>query len=153
MDVVVESTVVVREVSIAARPETVWEFLVDPVKAIQWMGISASLEPRPGGKYHVEVIPGHTAIGEFTEVVPHRRLAFKWGWQGSEQVPPGSSTVVFELIAKGPGTLLRLTHRDLPNADAAASHARGWNHYLDRIAAIAAGYDPGVDPWIADPMC
>ena len=153
MDAVVDTTVVVREVSIEARPETVWEFLVDPLKAIQWMGLSAALEARRGGRYSVEVIPGHAVLGEFTEVVPHRRLAFTWGWKGSETVPPGSSTVVFELMAKGNGTLLRLTHRDLPSSEAAASHTHGWDHYLERLAKMAGGENPGVDPWIANPPC
>jgi uncharacterized protein YndB with AHSA1/START domain len=43
------ATVVDREVRIAARPETVFEFFVDPQKMIQWKGRKADLDPRPGG--------------------------------------------------------------------------------------------------------
>jgi hypothetical protein len=46
----------VRELTIAARSETVWEFLVDADKAKRWMGIDATLEAHPGGLYRVEVI-------------------------------------------------------------------------------------------------
>ena len=70
MDAVTESTTVEREIAIDANPETVWEFLVDPDKATRWMGISASLDPRPGGAYRVEVIPGNVAVGEFVELDP-----------------------------------------------------------------------------------
>ena len=57
-----ETTAVVRELTIAARPETVWEFLVDPVKAQRWMGVSVSFEPHPGGEYRVEVVPGVSSL-------------------------------------------------------------------------------------------
>jgi len=52
-----------RELAIAARPETVWSFLVDPQKQLRWMGISAELDPRPGGVMRCEVIPGQVASG------------------------------------------------------------------------------------------
>ena len=48
-------------------------------------------------------------------------------------MPPGSSTVEIELVPEGDGTLLRFTHRDLPSAEAADSHSKGWDHYLERL--------------------
>src|SRR6266581_4184046 len=51
MDATTESTVVERTISIAASPEKVWEFLVDPQKSTRWMGLNADLDPRPGGTY------------------------------------------------------------------------------------------------------
>ncbi len=56
-------TAIERELAIAARPETVWEFLVDPRKATRWIGMSARLDPRPGGEYRVDVCPGESAHG------------------------------------------------------------------------------------------
>jgi uncharacterized protein YndB with AHSA1/START domain len=152
-----ETTSVVREIAIDATPETVWQFLVDPEKATRWMGQKATLDPRPGGVYNVEVIPGHTARGEFVELDPPRRLVQTWGWEtkaGEEAsaVPPGSSTIEIELVADGDGTLLRFMHKDLPDAKNAESHAHGWDHYLPRLATAAAGGDPGTDPWIDGPM-
>jgi uncharacterized protein YndB with AHSA1/START domain len=139
-----------REIAIEAKPETVWELLVDEKEAIRWMGMRASFDVQPGGQYRVEVIPGHTASGTFVEIDPPRRLVYTWGWEGGA-VPPGTSTVIFELMPRGNGTLLRLTHQGLPTADSAKSHRHGWTHYLDRIA-IAANGDPGRDPWIDGPM-
>ena len=49
------ATVVEREVRIAARPETVFEFFTDPEKMVLWKGRQASLDPRPGGIYRVEM--------------------------------------------------------------------------------------------------
>jgi uncharacterized protein YndB with AHSA1/START domain len=156
MDATTETTTVERQLSIAASPETVWEFLVDPDKATRWMGQKATFEAQPGGLYRCEVIPGHTARGEFVELDPPRRLVFTWGWESGEKsdtsVPAGSSTIEIELTPEGDGTNLRFVHRDLPGADAAESHAHGWDHYLPRLETVAAGGDPGEDPWLTQDM-
>jgi uncharacterized protein YndB with AHSA1/START domain len=144
-----------REIAIAAKPETVWEFLVDPEKATRWMGQSASLDPRPGGMYRVEVIPGNIAIGEFVELEPPRRLVYTWGWEPGgvdKTTPPGSSTIEIELVPEGEGTILRFSHRGLPSEDAVQSHAHGWDHYLGRLVTAAGGGDPGADPWLSGEM-
>jgi uncharacterized protein YndB with AHSA1/START domain len=148
MDATTDTAVYERTLSIAASPETVWEFFVDPDKLRRWKGIDAELEPRPGGVYRCEVIPGHTALGEFVELDPPRRLVFTWGWDGQEAVPPGTSTIEVELTPEGEGTSVRFVHKDLPNAEQVASHAHGWDHYLDRLEVAATGGDPGKDPWV-----
>ena len=156
MESATETHVVERELTIEASPEAVWEFLVDPDKATAWMGQKASFDPRPGGHYRVDVIPGHTALGEFVELDPPRRLVYTWGWEKGESGPnavqPGSSTIEIELVPEGDGTRLRFLHRDLPDTDAADSHAHGWDHYLARLTAAAVGNDPGADPWISGQM-
>jgi uncharacterized protein YndB with AHSA1/START domain len=147
-----ETTRVDRELTIAASPETVWSFLVDPAKATRWMGQSATFAAEPGGEYVCNVIPGHTARGEFVEVDEPRRLVFTWGWEGENPVPPGSSTIEFELTADGDGTHVRFVHSGLPSAEAASSHAHGWDHYFERLAIAAPGGDPGPDPWLTGDM-
>jgi uncharacterized protein YndB with AHSA1/START domain len=157
MESVTEVTSVQREIPIDASPETVWEFLVDPVKMTRWMGLEATLEPQPGGVYLVEVIGGHVARGEVVEVEPPRRLVFTFGWDpgedGPSAVPPGSSTIEIELDAApdGDGTVLRFTH-DLSTVEAATQHAHGWDHYLSRLATAAGGGQPGADPWLTGEM-
>ncbi|HWW37550.1 MAG TPA: SRPBCC family protein [Xanthobacteraceae bacterium] len=142
-----EALVVRRETHIPAPPSAVFAFLTDPEKILRWMGTEAQLEPQPGGLYLVNVTGARFARGSFHEVVPVHRLAYSFGWDGSEAVPPGSSTVEIDLIEEPNGTLLRLTHTGLPDAAQCASHAEGWAHYLGRLADVAAGRDPGPDPW------
>ena len=155
MESATETTTVQREITIAARPETVWEFLVDSDKATRWMGLNATLDARPGGLYLVDVIPNHTARGEFVEVDPPHRLVYTFGWEANEDgqnpVPPGSTTIEIELVPDGDGTLLRFVH-ELPSAEAAESHAKGWDHYLGRLAVAAGGGDAGADPWVSGEM-
>jgi uncharacterized protein YndB with AHSA1/START domain len=154
METTAESISVEREIAIAARPETVWQFLVDPEKATRWMGQTASFDPRPGGVYRVDVIPGDTAVGEFVELDPPRRLVYTWGWESgrASSVPPGSTTVEIELVPNADGTTLRFRHRGLPSAEAAQQHAHGWDHYLERLVVAASGGDPGADPWVTGEM-
>lgn len=149
-------TAVERTIAIDASPETVWQFLVDPEKTTAWWGMTASFDPRPGGEYRIEVIPGHTASGEFVELDAPRRLVYTFGWEAGENeanpTPPGSSTIEIELVPDGAGTVLNFTHRDLPSAEASESHSKGWDHYLERLAIVASGGDPGLDPWLSGEM-
>jgi uncharacterized protein YndB with AHSA1/START domain len=137
--------VVRREQHVAAPAAAVFALLTDPEKILGWMGTEAELEAQPGGLYLVNVTGARFARGTFREVVPVHRLAYSFGWDGSEAVPPGSSLVEIDLIEQPDGTLVRLTHTGLPNADQCASHADGWAHYLGRLAEVAAGRDPGPD--------
>jgi uncharacterized protein YndB with AHSA1/START domain len=144
--------IVRRETHIPAPPATVFAFLSDPEKIIRWMGTEAEFEPRPGGIYLLNVTGAAVARGSFREVVPVHRLAYSLGWDGSEIMPPGSSLVEIDLMDEQPdGTLLRLTHTGLPNEEQRASHAEGWAHFLDRLAAVAAGRDPGPDSFHGRP--
>ncbi len=138
-------SVVEREVHIDARPETVFEFFVDPAKMTRWKGRQATLDPAPGGEYRVEINDQAVAVGEYVELDPPRRVVFTWGWDGHPTVPPGTSTVEVTLTPDGDGTLLRLVHRDLP-AEEVEQHAHGWDHFLPRLATAASGGDPGPDP-------
>ncbi len=138
--------VVRREVQIAAPPATVFAFLADPEKILRWIGTEATIEPYPGGLYLVNVSGKDIARGRFTEVVPVHRLAYSFGWEGRETMPPGSSLIEIDLIDQEGGTLLRMTHSGLPDAEACASHEQGWTHYLARLAVAASGGDPGRDP-------
>lgn len=134
-----------KEIRIAARPETVFQYFIDPEKMLLWKGIKATLEPRPGGIYRVDMNGSDIASGKYVEVVPHSRVVFTWGWEGSH-VPPGSTTVEVSLQADGDGTILRLRHTDLPE-DQRELHLQGWEHYLSRLSVVAAGGDAGPDPW------
>ena len=67
------------EVRIAARPETVFSFFTDPDRMIQWKGIEATLDARPGGVYRVNINGRDVARGEYLEVTPHSRIVFTWG--------------------------------------------------------------------------
>jgi uncharacterized protein YndB with AHSA1/START domain len=119
-----EPLVVRRETQIAAPPATVFAYLTDPEKILSWMGAEAETETHPGGLYLIKSVGGRrdrVARGAFREVVPVHRLAYSFGWEQDEEVPQ------------------------------CANHAKGWAHYLGRLAMAAAGRNPGVDTDTAMP--
>ena len=135
-------------VRIAASPETVFDFFTDPDKMIQWMGRSAELDPRAGGTLRCDINGRDVARGEYVAVDRPDRIVFTWGWEGEEPtVAPGGSRVEVLLTGDGEGTRLRLIHSDLPSAESAERHSHGWRHYAARLTVVAAGGDPGADPW------
>jgi uncharacterized protein YndB with AHSA1/START domain len=135
----------VREIVVDASPETIWPFLTDPDRHVEWMGTAAEIDPRPGGVYRVLVGGRHRAAGEFVEVVPTEKVVFTFGWEGDEHpIPPASTTVEISLQREGNKTRVRLVHRGLPD-DAVSDHAHGWEYYVGRLAVAAPGGDPGPD--------
>ena len=140
------SEVLEREVRIEAPPETVFTFLTDPQLMTKWQGQSATLDPRPGGIYRVDMNGEHIARGEYVEVVPHSRVVFTWGWEGDgSPLPPGASTVEISLTPDGDGTIVRLRHLGL-SPEQRQAHAEGWELYLPRLSLAASGQDPGPVP-------
>ncbi len=91
------------ETHIAAPPATVFAFLTDPEKILSWMGTEAKTEMHPGGLYLVKGVGGRVARGAFREVVPVHRLAYSFGWDGDEEVPPGSGLIEIDLIDRDGG--------------------------------------------------
>jgi uncharacterized protein YndB with AHSA1/START domain len=131
-----EGSTIEREIFIAAAPETVFEFLIDPALMAQWIGSLHQLDARPGGIFQAEVSPGNIARGTYVEVVPFSRVAFSWGWVSHDPelaaLRPGASLVEIELEPKNGGTLLRLRHSGLPDA-LANIHRDRWSLYLGRL--------------------
>lgn len=131
-----EPVVVTRR--IAASPEVVYSYLTESTRWSRWQGADATVEARPGGIFVMRMPDGATARGQFVELVPERRVVFTWGWVDHPGVPPGSSTVEIEITVDGDGSLVTLTHRDLPDEEV-ATHTTGWRHYVLRLATVAEG--------------
>ena len=143
----VESERVVEiERRIDAPREVVFVYLTDPDKYTKWMGMTADLDPRPGGVYRVRMNSDLIAVGEYLAVEPPSRVVFTWGWEGDEVVSPGSTRVEITLREDGDGTILRLRHTGFPTGQGAARHREGWNLYVERLSQAAPGGDPGPDP-------
>lgn len=123
------------EMRVAGTPETVFPFFTDAERYVRWQGTAAELDPTPGGSYVVHMGPHGTVRGEYRVVEPPHRVVFTWGWEGNEQLPPGSSTVEVTLVADGGETVVRLRHTGLPDEASARTHEEGWTTYLSALAA------------------
>jgi uncharacterized protein YndB with AHSA1/START domain len=130
---------VVRRIEIRAPAAEVYAMFTDPAKLVRWIGIRALLEPKPGGTFRFELMPGEFCCGRYVELVPGRRVVFTWGWEsGAIPVEPGSSTVEVDLEEHDGVTHLTLTHRGL-DAAVRPLHDDGWSKFLPQLAAAAEG--------------
>ena len=136
-------------VFIEAEPERVFGYFTRPEALTAWMGRRASLDPRPGGEFALDFLRVNVR-GHYVEVDPPRRLVITWGHEGSPILPPGASTLEVTFAGQSNGTLVQVVHRDLPEVEA-PRHALGWDHFMRRLAVVAAGGDPGPDPWRNSP--
>jgi uncharacterized protein YndB with AHSA1/START domain len=132
-----EATTVEQEIRIEAPPEDVFPYFTEAAKVTRWMGIDCKLDPSPGGSFRIDVNGTNVAGGQFVVVEPPRRLVLTWGWEGSDEMPPGSTTVEVRLTPDGDATVVHLSHRDLPAAQV-EPHAEGWAHYLAQLGLAAA---------------
>ena len=137
-----------HSVFIPLDADETFALITRPDRLRRWQAITARVDLRAGGEYRWTIIPGHTARGTFTEIEPGRRVVFTWGWEGSDDLPPGASTVIVTLEPAPGGTTIRLVHDGLTDEQADA-HAMGWTHYLGRLADAAADGDAGPDEWAA----
>jgi uncharacterized protein YndB with AHSA1/START domain len=132
------SVTIVRRIK--ATPARVWAAITQPDLMMQWWGpdagptLSVVADVRPGGRFSVvfRLLNGeqHNPTGIYQEVVPEKRLAFTWAIPGT---PERESLVTFRLEPFEGGTVLTLTHEQLPDEAARISHEDGWKGLLDKL--------------------
>ena len=143
-----------KTIHLPVTVDEAFALITQPERLRRWQTVAARVDLRVGGEYRWTVTPGHNASGVFQEIEPGKRVVFTWGWEGGGDLPPGASTVTITLEPQAEGTTLRLVHDGLTE-EQAASHAMGWNHYLDRLVvetstAEGAGRDDWA--WAPDPI-
>lgn len=138
-------TIVVERV-IKASQETLYGFWTESDKITQWLAQSADLDPRPGGAAnlkmggHVEKDTEFSGENKFLVARPYTHVEFTWGFDNPQVgVPSGSSVVAVDLIPHDDGTLVRVTHRDLPAGrdESPYSERKGWGAMLEHLAEAA----------------
>ncbi len=128
---------------VSAPREAVFEFLVDPDKMLRWLGVAVDIDPTEGGRFWFDANGTDSAAGRYLEVDKPNRVVFTFGWESSEALPAGSSTVTINLADAADGTTdVELRHGGLPR-DLSGDHSDGWTYFIGRLAVVAAGGDPG----------
>jgi uncharacterized protein YndB with AHSA1/START domain len=130
---------------IAAPPSAVYRYLTESSLWARWQGEAAELDPRPGGRFLVRMAEGQVVEGAYVTLERDARVVITWGWQGHPRMPGGTTTVEFELVEDGAGTIVRLTHSGIPAEDLPI-HREGWEVFLPRLSTAAMGGDPGPNP-------
>jgi len=123
-----------------ARVYAAW---TDPEQLKQWWGPkrmrtqSLAFDPRVGGKYRWTLVNDEgeemTVFGEYSELIPGKKIVFTWHWDDDEAWKDRDSIVTVELSDHDGGTELRLTHEQLPSVESRDRHNEGWNVVIDRL--------------------
>jgi uncharacterized protein YndB with AHSA1/START domain len=131
---------------IAATPEEIYDAWTDQKSVSEWMvGIPggsarATLDPRVGGRFHIDMIDGATTYpheGEYLRLERPRLIEFTW-ISGATNRQRSVVRVELHPITNDQ-TELTLTHTLLPTDRAAQDHRAGWSNALDRLAEVVSG--------------
>ena len=125
---------VVVERTFNAPVARVWKALTDVEEMRHWYFDLKEFTPEVG--FEFEFIVEHEGMKyhhlcKITEVIPQKKLAYSWRYQGYE----GNSLVTFELFAEDDKTRLKLTHEGLETFPKTPSFARenfrqGWTQII-----------------------
>ncbi|MBE7173110.1 MAG: SRPBCC domain-containing protein [Williamsia sp.] len=124
-----------------APASLLWKALTNKDEMKNWYFNLAEFKAEPGFRFQFSGGPSpekqYTHLCEVTEVVPEKKLAYSWRYEGY----PGISYVSFELAPQGDKTLLTLTHtglasfpHDNPDFDA-SNFIKGWNGIINKSLA------------------
>lgn len=139
--------------TIPAPPPRVYRAWLDPDLLRRWLapqGLEATrveVGEHTGGRFRIWHARGGADVGgfdcEIVELVPDRRLVFRWGFVGPDRTagPAYDSLLTITLAeAPGGGTLLTLAHERLDDLAAAMPEVAenvqlGWEQALEKLAA------------------
>jgi uncharacterized protein YndB with AHSA1/START domain len=126
---------VVQQVRVEAPPERVFALITEPDGLASWMAKSAEVDLTPGGALRVRLNDDAVFAGEYLAIEPYSRVVFTFGWEGSEDLPPGASRVEIVLTSDGDATLVELRHDELElTASRVEQHDEGWTYFLGELA-------------------
>jgi uncharacterized protein YndB with AHSA1/START domain len=126
---------IVVETTVDASASTVWKALTDREQMKKWYFDIEGFKPEPGFEFQ---FTGGTEektylhLCRITEVIPMRKLAHTWRYEGYE----GDTLVSFELSPKGEQTGVKLTHEGLESFPSSnpdfkrENFVGGWTHII-----------------------
>lgn len=132
---------------IAAPPADVYRAFTNATLLRDWLCNAAQADPRPGGRLYVYwARSGEYACGEYTALVPDRRVAFTWRTRSA----PAETRVTVVLDERDGGTLVTVRHAGVGSgakwAEEIDSLTRGWPAGLEDLQFLL---ETGLDRRIA----
>lgn len=128
---------------INVRANRIYEAWTDPAQLKEWWGPEGvrtrnlTAEVQVGGKYRWDLTSPDgeemSAIGEYLELIPGKKIVFTWKWEDDEAWDNRTSVVTIELFERDGGTELRFRHEQLPSEESRDRHNEGWNSLLDGL--------------------
>jgi uncharacterized protein YndB with AHSA1/START domain len=129
--------------SVGASPSLVYRAFTNATALREWLCDTASVDPRPGGRFFIAWNNGYYASGEYSKVQPDKEVQFIW--QGRDDPGPTKVRMLIEALDNGMCTVT-LEHFDLANnhewASALNQIDHGWKNGLTNlVSTLDAGPD------------
>jgi len=120
-----------QTVTIGAKPEDVYDVLIDSKKHTKLTGSSASISDKVGGRF--TAWDGYI-FGKNLELVRGKRIVQEWSTtEWPKGYPPSRLEII--LTPKADGTQLKMIHSKVP-AEQRDDYAEGWkSYYWDPLVA------------------
>ncbi len=119
-----------------APPAQVYRAFTNSTALREWLCDAAQADGRKGGRVHLWWNAGHYATGEFTSLVPDKKVVFTW--RGPSD--PAATNVQVSLVARDGRTLVTLTHSGVGRGRAWAATAEGfkreWPRSLENLKSV-----------------
>lgn len=135
-----------RRIEFRAAPARVWKALTKPDEISRWFGNRTSFSPTVGADGWFEWDDEGRYQCRVEEVVPGRRLAWRWARNEDESIDDGPSTLVEwdVLPSANGGTLVVLRESGFVEGRQRTGNVEGWIEELADLAAAVAD-----EPWQA----
>ena len=107
-----------------------------------------------GGTFKFEWVAGGWCEGEFIDIVQNKKAIFTWRTWDCPFPTNGWTQVTITLSPDSDGTLLHLSHRDIPTKESHDAHMSGWKTSLEDFASSAEELDSFQDyDWTRQSIC
>jgi len=124
-----------REITIRARPETVFRYFTDSERFARWWGAGSSIEPSPGGRVRIRYPNAVVVTGEVVAIDPPRRIVFTYAY--GETAGDDATLVTVALDAVPDGTRVRLRH-EFSSEKIRDQHVQGWRYQLAMFSRVVS---------------
>ena len=138
---------IVREITVAAPVERVWEVLTRAEYVGRWFGAEkAEIDLRPGGSFVMVWAEHGTGYARVERVDEPALFSFRWSIEPEVEPVPGEETLVeFTLTPEADGTRLKVVESGFSKLDRPAEkqewhrerNVDGWRQVLEAAAAGA----------------
>ncbi|MBI5349068.1 MAG: SRPBCC domain-containing protein, partial [Chloroflexi bacterium] len=123
----------ISEVYRAFAHQTLWQ---------DWFSDTCQCEPRVGGRLYWYWREGFYALGTYTALEPHKKIAFTWDGKGE----PAPTKVQITLNEKDGGTTVTLSHSGIGSGgkwkQTIKDIENGWNESLENLKSVL---EEGID--------
>lgn len=119
---------------------TAWRAVTDPDRVIDWFTSASPVGP-VGSMYRLDFGDGSIVSGEVVDLVPGRRFAHRWHWEGTDAAE--TTVVTWTVEAAAAASVVRLRHDGWSEAGLDAStrddHEGYWAGYLEDLRDLLTG--------------